>query len=102
MDRTGAVGGQVSDPTARDQPLDDGGAAILHQMRAVHEDNIGLSLSSAPDLLAALRNDGANAFRAGGRFDFRMDQDVLDAAQAAPLGERIDLQCFQIERGWKL
>ena len=97
MNRACAVGGEVRDPTLFHQFDDDALRAVFYEVRAVHEDDAGVALARGTH---ALNGIGGAVARRRGRIAGSY-QVFFDGTQAFSLGQRIDLQFFEVERLWE-
>ena len=97
VNRAGAIGGEVRDPSALDQRVHDAVRAVFYQMRAVHENDTGVARARRGDFFGAVGDERFD-FRRAGRGSFgRVDEDVFDGAEAPALGQRQDFDALQIE-----
>ena len=93
VDRAGAVGGQMGDPAALHQPLENLRRAVAQQMGAVDQDHAGPRCRAPRDLGRALARSAAacaSAAAAGGGVG--IEQDIVGPGQAVALGEREDFE----------
>src|ERR1043166_7117144 len=95
---TRPVGGQVSNPAALDQPVHDSHRPVLDQVCPVHEHHAGAALPSRLDLARAVLNRIPGLGAALARLLIRINQNLVQGAQAAPLRQRPDPDSLQINR----
>ena len=97
VDRAGAVGGQVREPTLGHQGLEDPRGPVPQKVRAVDEHHRGAAAAGRADLGRQVVQRGRQSrvqrtWRGG-----RIDEDLLHARKALPLGQRIDLDLTEIQ-----
>ena len=97
MDCARPVGGQVGHPVTLDKPVYDRHRAVLNEVRAIQQDHAGTPLAGVCDLQGALANRRKRGRVAGARRLAGINQDLVNRAQALPLGQRIDSYLSQVK-----
>src|SRR5262249_34267393 len=71
---------------------------VFDEMRAVHENYTGITVSRRADFFCAIPNEGLSLRGARRWSGCRVDKYLLDGAEAAALSQRMDFQPLEIQR----
>src|SRR4051812_13151565 len=98
MNGARAIGREMCDPAALHERIDDAMRAVLYEVRAIHENDAGVTLSGGSDFCGAIANGGFDFSGAGWRSCRRVNEDFIDRAEASAFSQRINFQPLEIER----
>ena len=98
MDRAGAVRGQMREPAAGHQAVENSGRAIAQQMRAIDQHDARPTPPGGANPFGALSDPIGIGLRDRRRGRVRIDNDVVGARQAFAHRKRQNLQPAQIQR----
>src|SRR5262249_13751091 len=97
VDRPCAIGSKMCNPATFNQRNDNRHRPILNQMRAIHEGDTRIPLASGDDLFSTIGNCFADLRTAVLRRLSWIHQELINAAQAVALRERIHLYLCEID-----
>lgn len=97
VDRARAIGRQVRQPALPDELIHDLHQAVLHQVRAVHQDHAGIALAGGRDGRGTLTNHFQRRRVTGARRLTRINEHSVERIQALPLGQRINLDLSEVK-----